>query len=684
MKSKIGEKSINKALAALSWPALRDHISTLELDDAQVDEILELVRINESLVTKRDAPTRVAKRRELLSSLADFLENEYMGWAAADVRSLSSTLDLVDESYQGILTMLAKTDAAAFQPEKRVSALLSRSNREYAEMQLQGKKAIERGELHFGQVTLVDEHGREFNVGAYHTNLVEALGSTIAMEAHVNKWFDDKGIIVLPSLPATTAQDEYSAGTVQYFAVSWRNWQRAEQRHRYLDGKLVKHMENLSPGMRADGLTCLVESTPTGVHELYDYVANIRLDERLKHEFLNMAFNETIKKRVVGIEGQASLLPVDAVSVSELHGGAVLSQLLASPIAEDLDEFAGLRLVEWLRGYAVLQCIVETRRDVELPQSLCLHFTENELVGILQRLGFSEEKARLFIEHTTFKRDSRDMFDHPLLRMQDGSVVIVGLAVENSSFPRLILSALGTLEVNLDGKGKRFERYIINWLQKRGFDAKGFRCKRGDDEYDYDAAFVWGDYAFFLECKSNSLSNNEPVASYRFGRGINSSVEQVKRLAEGLENHPDILEKYMPEAVGKKRVFCVMNALPYSVVGGIEGIYFTDESSFGRFFTQPQFGERNFDRQQGLGAIKPGRVLASLWQGSTPTPEDLLRHLENPVQVRVYMAHTEPSHAFARLAEGTLALVHEYGQTNLTTDSLRSALSEAGFVAPKG
>jgi len=681
--TEISEETIKEALNSLSWDDLSDHLSNIQLTSDQVDKLLGLVKRSEALIQKRNAPNKEKKRDKLLECLAVVLEEKAHVEAATRVRSYATMFRIVDGCYQGILDLLKKCDAADFAPEKRVSALLARSGREYVNLIKNCLSAADQGVMEYGTRTLKNDEGQNFSIEAIHEGLVDALGSTIGMEAYINQWFDDKGTIVLPSLPSTTDQDNYIIGSVQLLALSWRNWQRAERRHRYLDGVLKEHTEGLGPDYFDKGVARLLECSPSNDLEKYDFIANARLDERLKQLLINLSFNRKVEQKVVGIESSAHLLPEQAVSVSEIHGAVALSQLLSSDINSDYDEFAGLRLVEWIRGYAVLQCISETSRNLDSPDSLSIRFDETELVCLMQRLGLAGNKACLFIEWATFRRESRDLFDQPLLRLQDGSLVLVGLAAEHSSLPRSVLSTLAMLKVNLDGRGKNFERYIIGFLKKHGLDAKGIRCKRAGEEYDYDVAFVWGDYLFLLECKSRSLSGNDPIGAYYFSLGVNSVLNQVNRLADGLCKHPDILEEYMPEAVGKQVVFCVMNSLPYSIIGGIDGIYFTDESSFGRFFIEPQFGERKVGRKEGFGGIEPGNVFTSLWRDPKPTPEDLLRHLEKPIQVIISKAHTELSPAWARLGEDTVGMLMEFGQVNLTRESMRDAIRETGFDVPQ-
>lgn len=90
------------------------------------------------------------------------------------------------------------------------------------------------------------------------------------------------------------------------------------------------------------------------------------------------------------------------------------------------------------------------------------------------------------------------MFDQPLIQMQDGSVLLLALACGASSIPIVVLSTLGMLKVSLDSRGRRFESQMIKFLGRQGIKAKNIKCDRGGETFDYDVAFVWGDYLFLL------------------------------------------------------------------------------------------------------------------------------------------------------------------------------------------
>jgi hypothetical protein len=97
------------------------------------------------------------------------------------------------------------------------------------------------------------------------------------------------------------------------------------------------------------------------------------------------------------------------VSAKEAHSAVALSEILGYSVADDRERPAGLRLVEWLRGYAFLQCLAEDRFKTTPTGVIILE--ESELAAGLQRVGLSADAARIFIGHATLGRLSRDMYE---------------------------------------------------------------------------------------------------------------------------------------------------------------------------------------------------------------------------------------------------------------------------------
>ena len=471
------------------------------------------------------------------------------------------------------------------------------------------------------------------------------------------------------------------AGSTGILAAFWRVWQRIEERRRYFGGSLKEYAPpdrpaGFPPGFPEDATVVVLE--PEMEWEAVDFVANERLNSVLFQNYMHLVNATNAVDREAGIDGQSALLPDAYVSLAEAHAGAALSELLGYAIHEDQERYAGLRLVEWLRGFAVLQCMAEKAWDESShsPGSL-IQFTKRiELAVRFERLGFTPEAALEFVRRATLRRSSRDLFDCPLIAVGEDDLILFGPAVRSSNLTRIVLSAFSSFGARVNRKGPEFERSLREFLGKQGLACKAFKAKRDGVEYEYDALVLWGRYLFLFECKSHSLSNWNPVASYYFQLETQSHISQVKRLAEALRRYPDILETHFGvDATGKEIVPCVVSAMPFSVPGAVDGVYFTDMSALSRFFEARHLRLIQPHNRGGGRRVLHRVALKSIWSGDKPSPEDLLRHLDDPVQVKMISERLAIEPQWTKLND-RVAAVHP--RLVLEPDTLDAAVARFG------
>jgi hypothetical protein len=149
-----------------------------------------------------------------------------------------------------------------------------------------------------------------------------------------------------------------------------------------------------------------------------------------------------------------------------------------------------------------------------------------------------------------------------------------------------------------------------------------------------------------------------------------SYSEQVKRLAEALKRHPDILRERMGiDTEGKTIVPCVLNSLPYARPGADDGVYFTDSSSLKRFFRERHLHLSTSHPIEENVKILHRTAMYEQWAGDAPTPEDLIRQLEDPFQIRLMLAHTEIAARPFSIAPGHFVAAQEFVRTEMTIES---------------
>ena len=80
-------------------------------------------------------------------------------------------------------------------------------------------------------------------------------------------------------------------------------------------------------------------------------------------------------------------------------------------------------------------------------------------------------------------------------------------------------------------------------FEKAGFSPKHIHTSRDGEEYEIDVVLPWGDKLFLFECKTDGLSDNDPVAAYKFEKARVQHITQILRQVDGLKRHPSVLQE---------------------------------------------------------------------------------------------------------------------------------------------
>jgi hypothetical protein len=612
-------------------------------------------RSNDFLIRRADAE-RERRRSVFINELAQFLGATVGADAAASLEGEVAVIRRIEEGYREIMRAQEATVAAKLPPEIQAAAALRRAAQAYQKMPEEVEASLSRREELGPQSLRVERSdGSTYAPDGVLTGIVAGATKTLQLLGHRHGWFDSGSVLVLPELPEVTDDDAYKAGLTELLAASWRHWERMEQRCRYFGGEMRVLTGGALPTWAPEGAEIAIEYHHVSEEEVDDYIANERLNERMVQTYVEMVLRSNVADKEAGIDGPVDLFPAAVVSASEAHAGNMLGDLLGYAIADDQERPCGLRLAEWIRGYEALKCLADERYASDGRRALCFTVPCEALAGLLDRAGLKEGAAERFIDEVSFRATSRDLFDHPLLRMRDGSVLVFGPSVLNADAARVTLSAIGKEERQLGRKGKAFETAMRRFLERQGLKPRSFKFKRDGEEFEYDVVVPWDDYVFVLECKNRALSGHNPLAAYYFALEIESGVRQVKRLADALTNHADaVLERSGIDMAGKTVVPCLVNSLPYALSGEQEKVYVTDASGLRRFFEKRDF---HVVRAHNLGA--KGKVLhrtgmKRLWKGEAPAAADLMAYLKDPFQLRLMAAHLrKEGHVFG-LGERTV------------------------------
>jgi hypothetical protein len=671
--AKLKESLVKQALKTFEWEKFKQHLLTVHMDEDCVSELLRHIRHSTVFLLKRPDQAREEVRTEFIEELSNYLAARVGSDAAARLGDQISVIQRIEAGYREILRTQEATVAAKLLPETQASAALSRSAYSYHELmeaiQLSSKG---RKELTLQSFRIKRPNGSSYSPDGVLAGIVDVTTMTLFLHGHQNKWFDSQKFLVLPKLPDVTEEDVYKAGLTEVLAVSWHHWERMEQRCRYFDGEIKEYTGNDLPSWTPEGAEAAIEYDHISQGESFDYLANNRLNDRLIQTFQEMLLQTNVQTKASGIAAPLSLPPGAFVSAQEAHSDESLSEILGYSIVDDLERPCGLRLLEWIRGYAALQCLADERYSQHGKTGVYFSVPRESLVALLDRVGLKDGAAEKFIDQASLRATSRDLFDQPLIRMQDGSLLLFGPGILNSDPARLTLSAIGNQSEQLGRKGKAFEGETLRFFEKQGFEAKAFKFKHDGEEFEYDVVVPWDDHIFVLECKNRTLSGHNPVAAYYFALEIASAVEQVRRLADALVEHADIvLERTGIDVSNKTIIPCVVNSLPYAMKGDQDGVYVTDASGLKRFFQERNFHiARPHYLKQKHATVLHRTAMKSLWVGDKPTPADLVSYLADPIQLQLMIAHTRKAkHGFG-LGERTVVSVTDLVHEEITTSSI--------------
>ncbi|WP_264715167.1 nuclease-related domain-containing protein [Limobrevibacterium gyesilva] len=684
LPQKLKENLVKQALKAFAWSEFRQHLLMVDLDEDGLSELLGHIRRSTDFLIKRPDEAREAARSAFVEELRKFLEKQFGTDAAALLGDEIAVIQQIEAGYREILRTQAATVAAKLRPDTQASAALSRSAYAYHElMEAVHTATTRRKELTLQSFRIKRTDGSSYSPDGVLAGIVDITTMTLMLLGHRYKWFDAQKFLVLPKLPDVTEDEVYKAGLTEALAVSWRHWERMEQRCRYFGGELKVFTAGNLPAWAPEGTDTAIQYDHISSGEFFDYLANERLNDRLIQTFHEMALQTNMQAKASGIFGPLGLPPGPFVSAQEAHSGVSLCEILGYSIVDDRERPRGLRLIEWIRGYATLQCLAEERYARDGESGLCFIVPRETLIATLDRVGLKDGAAETFIDQASLRASSRDLFDQPLIRMQGGSLLLFAAGILNADPARVTLSAIGNQSQQpgqsqqLGRKGKAFEQETLRFFEQQGFAAKSFKFKRDGEEFEYDVVVPWDDHIFVLECKNRALSGHNPAAAYYFALEIVAAIEQVKRLAYALVEYSDVvLERTGIDVAGKTIVPCVVNSLPYAMKGDHNGVYVTDASGLKRFFQERYFHIVRPHHLKGKAAtILHRTAMKALWKGDKPTPTDLVAYLRDPLQLQLMIGHAKKNPHHFGLGERTVVAVADLSHEEMTTASMAKLFS---------
>ena len=618
--------------------------------------------------TMRDED-RTARRNAALQTLAATLSDIHGSEAGAGIERAARLIVLVERGYRALSDELDRILARAA-PEVWLWAILDRAA-ELIDWVLGevDRRAAATSMIDGSVFALPDGAGGDFRADELMAMVDATTSLCIRTLAARHDWHGKDGAIVLPDRPSAPQLTPDAAGLMR-LSEFWEMWRRMETGARFLGCELREEEGDGEP------VRTMVPSPAALACRRLAHVAHEQLTVEIDSVFKQVIYREEAHLDAVDIDNPAPLMPAATVTSSEVYSYHALEILLAVEPVEDTSQYQGLTLVEWLRGYSVLERIASRAgRSEGSAERFLIRLPESDLVTRLVRLGLTPDKARRFISNVTFRRGSGDVVDDPILRLAGGELMLFGPLICNCEVTRTILSKFARRNIRIGSKGKRFERRFRELLKDWGLEPVHGEIRVGLETYEVDAAIRLDRHVFLFECKSRSSFGVDPASVWRLREWMSQSGAQARRIAAGLERNPGALAEMLGESCdGLEVIPCVVGAIPLQVAGALDGVYFTDQMALAMFFAVGEAGVYTTHRVPGLPPLRQTIFANQLWSASTPSSDDLLRFLENPPAVAMIGAHLCEVEVSERLpglgAFRTVEIEAVPGDASLSIDAL--------------
>ncbi len=541
-----------------------------------------------------------------------------------------------EELYDNISKCLDKCDISKLNSDEQVWAHLNRVKLEFKRInndleRYKAQKKRKRLSSHY--LTITNSEGTSYSPDAASEHLIMYLSLTLSLLAYKFDWYQN-GKIVIPSNVESGEGDIFKAGSTELLARSWKELEESSLRCLLFGGEIrLAEGDDVQDDAKEKGVKQSFHFYRNeSKFELYEAISSERLKKKSFQNFLEILSTPKIKSNIAtGIEDIGPLEDYKFLNEDEILACNNLDDVFCTNIFQDKSEYNRLTLSEWIRSYFILRYFSREISSGEMPPILDVNVIIDTLVGA----GVSREKALIFVELASFGKDSKDLYDSPLIKMECGKYFLAYYGLVNANVSNLILSRFSSLEVEVSNKGYRFEDTVNSAISKSLSESKGFKFKRGKEEYEYDSVFILDDKLFMLECKNRSPSWSNPVKIFRSNLYLSKTAQQVMRLKNALIEYPEVVQEHFGVNINEYEIVpIILNCMPFSWGGEFEGVYVSDFSSLSRFTKSSKINMviANQDGQSVRGLSKSDQ-----WVGKKPSAGDLINHLENPIQLIPYV-----------------------------------------------
>ncbi|MDU3504712.1 MAG: hypothetical protein E7F53_04090 [Morganella morganii] len=477
---------------------------------------------------------------------------------------------------------------------------------------------------------ILNDNGAPISPDSALDKIVEFLTLTLKMLAYEHKLTKSENVII-PDMIDIDDSLVNNASSIFYYSLAWNDLITCTKSCIYFDNDIQIAQPNQIPeNIKENGITTAIFfNRTTDNFEYFDSISNARLSRRLNQNFFEAISKFQLERKLPSdISQWSGCLDDHPITLEEYPYLNSLMEAISSHDSNDI--VLGLSLREWVRGYSVISYLSKKAKYKTI-------YSKGEIISVLRLGGFTKLKAEIFIKSITFGNDSRDIYDSPLIQTSSSSFLLFTPAYTSPLISNIILSKFSSKQADLSKKGYGFENDMIEILNKHQLVNSHFKFKRGLEQYEYDAVFLLDDKAFVLECKNTTLSGGSLTRAFQKKKFIAEAAAQVKRLVSGLVSNPEVFKEQFGKNIDDyELVPVIMNNLPFSIPGKIDGVYVTDSSAFSRLI-KSKYIDIGIISHSDTYQISNQKHVLSMWEGDILTANDIINHFENPVQIRDFL-----------------------------------------------
>ena len=213
-----------------------------------------------------------------------------------------------------------------------------------------------------------------------------------------------------------------------------------------------------------------------------------------------------------------------------------------------------------------------------------------QIKELLSKL-ISREKAEIILDKFIFTKDSKDLYDSPIIEHEKGYIILpqIFLAID---FSRALFSIISNSNKgNIEQKGDNLENTIKKIIERvfSKFEHKK-KGKFNGQKYELDFIYKYKDELIFLEIKTQK----QPENYYDFYRSINDLNKYIDKFNRNIEYYKNIddSEKIFLKQDYKNTKKIFVSNVTYDLIS-IEDVFIIDLDDFFKFFKEKDYNFSN-------------------------------------------------------------------------------------------